>query len=132
MLLKTGLMFGPELTLLIAACRAAYGGGEVRLGADSAVRWDRLAELAERHRVEALCWLGLDRLKPEIPEQVAASLSNATRETVGQGMRMAAEAGRLKEAFDRAEVELVFVKGVTLGALAELTRQIHTLMGRAE
>ena len=118
MLLKTGPMFSPELKLLIAACRAAYGGGRVRLAAGPAIRWDRLGELAKRHRVEALCWNGLEKLKPKIPMQVTDSLAQATRETVGQAMRMAVEAGRLKQAFDGAGIDLIFVKGAMLGTLA--------------
>ena len=118
MLLKTGPMFSPELKLLIAACRAAYGGGQVGLAAGAAIRWDCLAELAKRHRVEALCWNGLEKLKPKIPMQVTESLAHATRETIGQAMRMAVESGRLKQAFDGAGIDLIFVKGATLGALA--------------
>jgi Uncharacterised nucleotidyltransferase len=118
MLLKTGPMFSPELKLLIAACRAAYGGGQVRLAAGAAIRWDRLAELANRHRVEAMCWNGLEKLKPKIPKQVTNSLAQSTRETVGQAMRMAVEAGRLKQAFDASGIDLIFVKGATLGTLA--------------
>lgn len=118
MLLKTGSMFGPELKLLIAACRAAYGGGDVRQTPDPAIRWDRLADLARLHRVEALCWHGLGEVRESVPREVAEELAQATRNTVGQGMQMAAEAGRLKRAFDGAGIDLLFVKGVTLGALA--------------
>jgi hypothetical protein len=118
MLRKTGLMFDPELKLLIAACRAAYGGGEVRQPPNPVIRWERLAELARRHRVEALCWHGLGDARESVPNAVADELAQATRDTIGQGMRAAAEAGRLKRAFDDAGIDIVFVKGVTLGALA--------------
>ena len=118
MLLNSGSMFSRELKLLIAACRAAYSGGEIRLAADPVIRWDRLVRLAQRHRVEALCWNGLGDFKPGVPSRVADGLAHATRQTVSQGMSMAVEAGRLRQVFNGAGVDVIFVKGVTLGALA--------------
>lgn len=118
MLLKTGLMLGPDLSLLIAACRAAYGDGEVWVAAHSAIQWDQVAALAKRHRVQALCWHGLGEARPLVPDAVADELAQATRDTIGQGMRMAGEAGRLKQALDAAGIDLLFIKGATLGSLA--------------
>lgn len=116
--LKIRSMFAPELNLLISACRAAYGGRAVAPEDGATVDWGQLAKLAQRHRVEALCWQGLDELRRHVPSQLADNFSEATRSTIAQGMRAAAESRRLHEAFNRAGIDLLFVKGVTLGALA--------------
>ena len=70
-------MFDPELNLLTATCRSAYGGGSDDVEPSSRTAdWRRFLHLARRHRVQALSWHGLGpsqaRVPPEIAEQFRA------------------------------------------------------------
>lgn len=111
-------MNDPELELIIASCRAAYRGTEASVGDASRIRWDRFASLAQRHRVAALSWHGLGAVKRLVPRAPADRMRQFAKASAAQTMRMAFECARLRNLFDRAGVDILFVKGVTLGSLA--------------
>jgi hypothetical protein len=112
-------MFDRELNLLIATCRNAYGGGpkDVERFCDD-VDWRHFLHLARRHRVQALSWHGLGPAQGEASEDIAGQLTADSIAIVEANLRAAAECVRLKEQFDRAGVDLLFLKGLTVGALA--------------
>ena len=111
------VMQDPEFQLLVAACKAALDDRSID-ALRPEIDWDRLLRLADRHRVQALCWNALKPFADDIPEYVAASLQAQAREIVMANLRAAAECGRLQEAFDSTSIPLLFLKGLTVGALA--------------
>src|SRR5262245_19745341 len=113
----TVAMDDPEFSLLIAACRAAYGA-EQDIGDLGTVRWDRLLKLADRHRVQALCWQGLGKTRQQVPSEVARQFASRSQAIVDANLRASVECARLHEKFCDAGVDLLFLKGLTLGALA--------------
>ena len=114
------LLIPPEFRLLVECCRRAFtaddGGRIERLTA--AVDWNRFVRLARFHRVQGLAWTALQAGTVAVPDAVAGALSADSREIAAVNLGIAAEAGALRAAFDRAGIPLLFVKGVTLGALA--------------
>jgi hypothetical protein len=113
-------MNDPELKLAIAACRSAYGDRDAELvkGLCGAVRWDRFLALVGRHRVQALCWQGLGSAQQKVPPDVAGKLARQAKAIVEANLRSAVESSRLLAIFQSAGIPLLFLKGLTLGALA--------------
>ena len=109
-----------EFSLLVAACQATFAGDDAAsLGATAdGVDWRRLLAIAGRHRVEALAWHSLGPLGLTIPDDVAAEFSLRAAAIVERNLRTAIECAALAKVFAGAGIDLLFVKGLTLGALA--------------
>jgi hypothetical protein len=110
-------MRNPEFQLVVAACRASMSGDRLRANAVD-IQWDQFAAVAERHRVQALCWHALRPLAGQIPSETAAKLRDQTRVIATANLKAAAESGRLLDQFQAGDVRLLFLKGLTLAALA--------------
>jgi hypothetical protein len=109
-----------EFEFVAACCRRPAGADAdarirtLAVGAD----WDRILRIARRHRVEGLVWDGLRRAAVGIPEEAAVDLRAAAERIAFQNLRLAVESLRLKRRFEAAGIDLLFVKGVSLGQLA--------------
>jgi hypothetical protein len=109
-----------ELRLAIAACRTAFAdesAADVERLART-VSWDRFLEIATRHRVHALCWHGLKPISDAMPEAIAEPLRLQASQIVEANLRIAAESARLLAHSRSAGVQLIFLKGLALAALA--------------
>jgi hypothetical protein len=109
-----------ELNLATAACRSAFADGsaaELEPLARS-VTWDRFVKVAARHRVQALCWHGLEPIHDLIPSDIADDLRLKAAGIVESNLRIAAESARLLALFNSAGLPLLFLKGLSLDALA--------------
>jgi hypothetical protein len=114
------MTFDAELCLAIAACRTAFTGGtdgEVEQLAHT-VDWDRFLKVASRHRIQALCWHGLKPISHVIPPAIAEPLRLQASAIVETNLRTAAESARLLALYQSADLQLMFLKGLTLSALA--------------
>lgn len=110
-----------EFRRTVECCRRAFtGGGETsRLDEPgAAMDWPRFLELARFHRVQGLAFDGLRSAGVEAPAEVADSLSADTESILAANLRIAAECGELRAEFEAAGIALLFVKGLTVGALA--------------
>lgn len=110
------MMRDAEFQLIVAACAVSVDERQLETPPRT-IRWDRFLALAGRHRVQALCW---DALKPleDMPRAIAAELQAQGREIIVANLRAAAESRRLLREFEDAGIKLLFLKGLTLGALA--------------
>jgi hypothetical protein len=68
------------------------------------------------HRIEGLAWNALSAL--EIPSETRTALAEAASAIAVQNLQAGAECRSLLERFEAARVPLLFLKGLTLGALA--------------
>ncbi|HEX6661067.1 MAG TPA: nucleotidyltransferase family protein [Sphingomicrobium sp.] len=91
-------------------------GAEPELRRD--IDWRRFVRTVRFHRVQGLVWNSLWSIGGDVPGEVAESLSADAVAIAAANLRMAAEARELRSEFDRAGLALLFVKGLTLGALA--------------
>ena len=109
-----------EFSLLVAACRATFAGEDVAATSAAAdgIDWPRLLAMATRHRVEALAWHSLGPLDLPVPKGIAAEFSARAAAIVASNLRSALECAALARAFTAAGIDLLFVKGLTLGTLA--------------
>jgi len=114
------LGLGPEFSLLARCCRwnfaTAEGNSRPHLPAD--LDWDQLAALARRHRVQGLVWNALAQRADQLPAETVEALSSDARTIAATNLAIAAECHELQQAFLQAGVPLMFVKGLTVGALA--------------
>jgi hypothetical protein len=106
-----------EFALLTRCCssnfaNASDGAPDVAASID----WKRFAELARHHRVQGFAWNGLS--KAVLPTEVAEALSSDARSIAATNLAIARECGELSETFAGAGVPLIFLKGLTVGALA--------------
>ena len=113
-------MSDTQLSLAIAACRAAFAGGSATAIEPlvRTVHWDLFVKVAARHRVQALCWHGLKPFSDSMPATVAEELRRQAGAIVETNLRIAVESARLLALFRSAGLPLLFLKGLTLDALA--------------
>lgn len=108
-----------ELRLLIDCCRSNFARSahnHVDL-LPAEIDWSRFQRLVRFHRVQGLAWNALELVADAIPEATRGALAADARATVAANLQMAMESARLRDAFDAAGVPLLFVKGLTVGAL---------------
>jgi hypothetical protein len=109
-----------EFQLTVECCRAAFAG-ENRMRIQQlckSVDWDRFLRVTRFHRVQGLAWSGLRSSGAEVPADVAASLSADAKTIAASNLNASVEAEALFRQFENAGIPLLFVKGLTVGALA--------------
>lgn len=109
----------PEFLLLVRSCQwnfacVEFPRPEIPTGCD----WRRFVALARRHRVQGLVWNALAPTADKIPEEAKSALSSEARTIAATNLGIATECGALHEAFAKAEIPLLFVKGLSIAALA--------------
>jgi hypothetical protein len=109
--------FPPEFDLLVACCRRPLALDPVRRGAVG-IDWDFFLRVAERHRVDGLAFDALRRAEVALPPEISARLAAAAAVIARDNLFQAAEALRLAAALAAAGVDHLFIKGLTLNALA--------------
>ena len=111
------MTFTPEFALLVKACRAAFEGQPLSTEQLSpAMDWALFLRLARFHRVQGLVWESCR--DAEIPADIAQALSQDAQGIAEANLRTAAECRRILSAFEQAGLNVHFVKGLTLAALA--------------
>jgi hypothetical protein len=108
---------GAEFALLLDCCRANFAGHpDERLVPPAGPDWPRFIRLARFHRVEGLAWNALahDTVSPDAAE----ALSGEARSIAATNLAIARECAGLAEAFARADIPLLFLKGLSVAALA--------------
>jgi hypothetical protein len=108
-----------ELVLAIHCCRAAFARGEASVVlSDAQLDWSLFLRLVRFHRVQGLAWSALTEQRDQVPREIAEALADDAAAIAAANLRNAVECRNLLADFERAEVPLLFMKGLTLGALA--------------
>jgi hypothetical protein len=109
-----------EFRLAVECCRSCFRRPDAatldKLAA--AVDWPRFVRLARFHRVQGLVWHALGSSGQTLPADAAQHLSADAATIAAANLRSAVECRDLFSTFDEAGVPMLFVKGVSLGALA--------------
>jgi hypothetical protein len=110
----------PEFSLLVSCCRWNFANADQGQGPEipSGVDWAGFVGLARFHRVQGLAWNALAQLADGAPEDARQLLSSDAKAIAATNMAIARECSQLRDDFDRAGTALLFVKGLTVGALA--------------
>lgn len=109
-----------ELDLALACCRRGFAGDSDAALRDLAngIDWPRFVRLARRHRVQGLIAQALRKSRIPVPAASESEISKDALEIAERNVRSAAECTRLLQQFSDARVPLLFIKGLTLSALA--------------
>jgi hypothetical protein len=107
-----------EFRLAVECCAHSFASpAAAPIGALNDIDWRYFLQLVRFHRVEGLAWNALAEV-PEVPEAVRTELKDAASAIAARNLRSAAECRHLLALFEAANVPLLFLKGLTLGALA--------------
>ena len=118
-----GQLLSPELLLLVDCCRWNFATSDDadRPAIPKDLEWGNLVYLARRHRVQGLAWNALASHADHIPSNAKEALSADARLIAATNLAIARECGALLETFQQANIPLLFVKGLTVGALVYRT-----------
>ena len=108
-----------ELKLALQCCASSFrqrSERSVEFQLEPAVDWCRFVELARFHRIEGFVWAALSA--SSLPKGAAAALAKAASSIATRNLRAANESRILLERFQAANVPLLFLKGLPVGALA--------------
>ncbi len=111
----------PEFFMAAACCRwpPAQGRSDaVRVAAEAPVDWGRFLAIVDRHRIWGLARRGLAQAGVVMPANIEGALEAKASALARRNLVLAGETARLCRLFREAAVPVVFVKGVTLAALA--------------
>jgi len=110
----------PEFSLLVRCCRWAFADcdpGAIHELCPT-VDWKRFVRVARYHRVQGLAWNSLWCAGANVPQEIERELSSDSEAIVAGNLKLIREARELRAAFDSAGLRILFVKGLTVGALA--------------
>lgn len=109
----------PEFNFLADCCRSNFRVHErtVRSFPDD-LDWALFVRLARFHRVQGLASRALVGQSPDAPPGVADALASDSAAIAALNLTAAHESAMLLRTFESAAIPLLFLKGLTLGALA--------------
>jgi hypothetical protein len=110
-----------EFRLVAACCRwppSPAAREDVRRRAEAAIDWPLFLSVVRRHRVEGLVHRALSDAGVEPSAEIRSILAQAAAKIGIQNLRQAAESLQLKRRLTEKAIDFLFLKGVTLGALA--------------
>jgi hypothetical protein len=90
----------------------------IQAAAAGPLDWARFVRVVRRHRVVGLVHDGLSCAQADIPQAVKREISAQTTALVRENLAMAAEAVRLQNLFEEANLPVLFLKGTSLAVLA--------------
>jgi hypothetical protein len=109
-----------EFRLSVECCRWAFApdSPEKIDALCAAVDWSKLLRVARFHRVQALVWNALRANEAKLPPETVREFSSDTEVIVATNLNAAVEMRELQSALRETGVRSLFVKGLTLAALA--------------
>ena len=109
-----------EFKLAVECCRNSFAGwkGELTTPPPNDFDWALFLDLVSFHRVKGLAWNALSTCGFPVPGAVREQISRAASEIAADNLKAAVECAALRDAFAKAGVGLLFLKGLTLGSLA--------------
>jgi hypothetical protein len=113
------VLTGPEFAFALECCRWNFPSAAMPpVRPPEGLDWERFVRLVQFHRIEGLVWKCLAADKAGQPEDAVRALSGRATSIAANNLQAAAESAALLKAFELAGIPLLFVKGLTLAALA--------------
>jgi hypothetical protein len=109
-----------ELQLALNCCARCFRGNDAtEISLAAAIDWPQFLELARFHRIQGLASKALSRPADiRTPEWVCATLSAEASQVLAANLQAKVESRRLVERFEAKGIEILFLKGLTLSAIA--------------
>ncbi|MGB8602735.1 MAG: nucleotidyltransferase family protein [Rhizomicrobium sp.] len=90
----------------------------IRRAAAAVTDWPNCLKVVKRQRIWGLAYEGLQAADVVAPSFVMQALAHQARRIATQNLSMVAEAARLQAAFNAAEIDVIFLKGIVLAQQA--------------
>jgi len=113
-------VFTSEFKLAVACCRWSISGvdaDEIRQLSCN-IEWLTFLRIIQRHRIQGIVAQTLSKNGISTPAPIAQAIRTDTVAICARNLRSAAETLRLLREFDDASMPILFVKGLTLSAIA--------------
>jgi hypothetical protein len=109
-----------EFQLLADCCRCAFAAADRQTSFELPAQLDAdlFLRLARFHGVEGLVWRSLGHRAAALPNGIADTLSISARDIAIANLRAARASEQLLRCFEGERIDLLFVKGLSLGRLA--------------
>lgn len=108
-----------EFELALQCCKSAFRSAAPRqLTVPEGTDWQRFFRYTAFHRVEGLGAAALTGARAEIPAHIRFALADRSGLIAARNLEVTAECQSLLETFEKAGVLVLFLKGLTVGALA--------------
>ena len=102
-----------EMELLLRLCARSLT--DLPVGAH--IDWQKLLEIAGRHRVMPLLYANLKRVDAgDVPPEIMGALRSYVQSNAGRTLQLAGELRRLLGEFERAQIAVLGFKGIVLAA----------------
>ena len=113
-----GARVSPEFALLVDLCASAFPNARRTIATDGEIDWPLFLKLSRFHRVQGLLRQGLSNANARVPHAVFEALATEASTIAAANLRAAVESQQLLASFEGAGMAPLFIKGLTLGALA--------------
>ena len=108
-----------EFELAVQCCKAAFRDAAPDPPAVPAgLNWQRFSRFTAFHRIEGFAAAFFAEPKSGAPTEVRSALAEALARIAARNLEVMAECQALRQSFERAGLPLLFLKGLTSGALA--------------
>jgi hypothetical protein len=109
-----------EFAFVVKCCHSAFADAPAHDHSPEAegLDWQRFLRLARFHRVQGLVWKGISAEKSQVPANVSEALAADATAIAATNLQVAVHCRTLLADFAQAQVPLLFLKGLALGALA--------------
>ena len=107
-----------EFALAIECCRRSVTDPAKVHQLAARTDWHRFLALCERHRIQGLAWRAVRLLDLAPPAEVADALAAQAGRIAHQGLLAASLSDQFLHAFGKADIPILFLKGLTVSRLA--------------
>ncbi len=112
-----GGQISPEFRLAIDCCRRCFRGSDETGPTPENVDWSKFLALIAFHRIQGLANKALTSTDP-VPPGIRDTLHAEAAKVVAANLRSKVETRRLLDGFRAAGIDVIFLKGLSLSALA--------------
>ena len=108
-----------EFALAVECCGpGATGRASRAVQIARTVDWRRFLATCRRHRIQGLAWRAIGQFRLAPPADIASQLESDAVQVATDGLKSASISLQLLDNFERDEIQIMFVKGLTLSRLA--------------
>jgi hypothetical protein len=109
--------FSPEFSFVVDCCRSCFVGSALGQSSPDRLNKARVVRLARFHRVQGLVWRAVNEAGPADLGELQVLRGDASV-IAAENLKAAAECTGILADCERAGLQIIFLKGLTLGALA--------------
>ena len=108
-----------EFSLALECCKWGFRGDRPDVQPlPAGFDWSRFSKYVAFHRIEGLAAAFLAENETDAPPEVCSTLSEATERIAARNLEATVDCRAIRQSFEAAGIPLLFLKGLSIGALA--------------